>query len=285
MSRRRELSRRLAALTDIAGILSAMKSLALMETRILGEFMSSQRRMAAGIEATAADFLAWHPEFAAASEAQHELCVLIGSEQGFCGDFNEAVAARAGALYGGLGASVRWVIIGRRLSAGLGDDPRAALSLSGATVADEVPAVLLELTRELSRLLATEAMAGCSLSALYHDDAGGEIRLRRLLPLRDLPAPAEPRPCAAELNLSPTEFLAGLTRHALHASLNEALYSSLMAENHQRQAHMDHALQRLDEDTAGLRQACNAQRQEEITEEIEIILLSADMLAGDGQSS
>ncbi len=56
------------------------------------------------------------------------------------------------------------------------------------------------------------------------------------------------------------------------------LYSSLMAENQQRQAHMDRALQRLDEDSARLRLRYNNQRQEEITEEIEIILLSADML-------
>jgi len=48
MSRRRELARRLAALTDIAGILSAMKGLALMETRILRDSLDSQRRIRAG---------------------------------------------------------------------------------------------------------------------------------------------------------------------------------------------------------------------------------------------
>ena len=63
------------------------------------------------------------------------------------------------------------------------------------------------------------------------------------------------------------------------AALNEVLYSSLMVENRQRQMHMDHALQRLDDDSARLGLAYNAQRQEEITEEIEIILLSAEMLA------
>ena len=58
------------------------------------------------------------------------------------------------------------------------------------------------------------------------------------------------------------------------------LYSSLMVENRQRQAHMDRALQKLDEDTARLRLAHNIQRQKEITEEIEVILLSAEMLSG-----
>jgi F-type H+-transporting ATPase subunit gamma len=278
MSRRRELSRRLAALTDIAGIMSAMKSLAFMETRILQEFLPYQRRMVAGIEAAAADCLAWHPRFAAAPGTA-ELWVLVGSEQGFCGDFNERLVQWLGALDPGAKAPARWVILGQRLAARLRDDPRTALTLPGATVADEVPAVLLALTKELDRLLETEEFTGFGLSTLSHCDTAGNIRLHRLLPLRDLPPPSPPHPYPPELNLPPGHFIGGLTRHYLYAALNEVLYSALMAENHQRQAHMDRALQRLDESTVRLKRAYNAQRQEEITEEIEIILLSADMLA------
>lgn len=285
MSRRRELARRLAALTDIAGIMSAMKSLALMETRILRDFLVSQRRMVAGIEAAAADFLAWHGEFTPGPGTGRELCVLVGSEWGFCGDFNEAIVERTRALRARKHASARWVLVGQRLSARLGDNPLAALALPGATIADDVPAVLLRLTGELSRLLATKEMAGFGLSTLYHCDATGGIRLRRLLPLRDLPPPGGVHPYPAELNLPPAEFLAGLTRHYLYAALNEVLYNSLMAENRQRLAHMDRALQRLDENTEQLRLAYNAQRQEEIVEEIEVILLSADVLAGEGREA
>lgn len=280
MSRRREIGRRLAALTDIAGILSAMKSLALMETRLLSDFLDHQQRLVAGIEAAAADFLAWHGEFASLPGEERELCVLVGSEQGFCGDFNEAIAAWVRATCAENQAPARWAVVGQRLAARLVDDPRVALALPGATVADEVPAVLLRLTRELNRLLATAALAGHGLSALYHCDATGDIRQRRLLPLRDLP-PAPARACPPELNLSPADFLAGLTDHYLYAALNEVLYSSLMAENRRRLVHMDRALDRLDADTAQLRLAYNRQRQEEIIEEIEVILLSADMLASE----
>jgi len=280
MSRRREIDRRLEALTDIAGIMSAMKGLALMETRILMDFLASQQRMVAGIEAAAADFLAWHGEFASEALAGHEVCVLVGSEQGFCGDFNEALVARVEALCVERDAPAHWVIVGQRLAGRIGDRPHTALSLPGATVADEVPAVLLRLTGELGRLLARNDLAGYGLSTFYHCDANGDIRLRRLLPLRDLPTPAGEHPYPAELNLGAAEFIGGLTRHYLHAVLNEVLYSSLMVENRQRQAHMERALQKLDEDTARLRLAHNIQRQEEITEEIEVILLSAEMLSG-----
>ena len=92
-------------------------------------------------------------------------------------------------------------------------------------------------------------------------------------------APAKACAYPADLNLPPEVFLRGLTGHYLYAALNAVLYSSLMAENRQRQVHMDRALQRLDEDSARLQLTYNIQRQEEITEEIEVILLSADMLS------
>jgi F-type H+-transporting ATPase subunit gamma len=276
MSRRHALTKRLAGLTDIGDILSAMKSLALMETRRLGEFMESQRRRVATIEAAAADFLAWHPDLATAPEAGHELCLVIGSQQGFCGDYNDAMAERLQRYCGkDANAPTHWVVLGERLSSRLADDPRMMLALPGATVAHEVPAVLLRLSREIARLLALRDLAGHGFSVLHHCADSGDIRLRRLLPLRDLPPPA-PASHAPDLNLSPADFLAGLHQHYLHAALNEAIYSALLVENRQRQNHMDRALNRLDETVERLRLAANRQRQEDITEEIELLLLAGE---------
>lgn len=394
MSRRRELARRLGSLTDIADILGAMKSLALMETRTLLGFIACQERMVAGIEAALAELLAWHPALlhpwtreaedegdsppwrsvmpaagmelwplapppvaderwppAATPSAGEDLrppapvvpaaalWVLVGSEQGFCGDFNARLAARARDPQAPPLAG-RWLVVGQRLATKLGDDPRILLQLPGATVADEVPAVLLRLTRELGRLLATADLAGEAagesagetmgkavgeaagettgrttgkatgetpggaagggawkpaaggLGVLYQDEATNDLRLRQILPLGGPPSlPGAPDPFPPGLHgrtrmspfppviqLPPAELLDGLTRHYLYAVLNQVLYSSLTAENRQRQAHMDQALQRLEEKAERLRRACNAQRQEEITEEIEIILLSADAM-------
>jgi F-type H+-transporting ATPase subunit gamma len=157
-------------------------------------------------------------------------------------------------------------------------DQLAAVFIFATIVADEAPAVLLRLTRQLNGLLARDEFAGYGLSALYQCDVTGDLRLRHLLPLRDLPAPEPAYPYPAELHLPPIGFLRGLTGHYLHAVLNEVLYSSLLAENRQRQAHMNRALHRLEDDSARLRLRYNTQRQEEITEEIELILLSAAML-------
>ncbi|WP_126444996.1 F0F1 ATP synthase subunit gamma [Sulfuricystis multivorans] len=277
MSRRHVLAHRIMALDEIASILSAMKSLALMEIHLLGEFMTSQRQLTAGIERAAADLLAWHPALRPPAEAAPELCVVIGSQQGFCGDTNDALLdylAQRGipALTG------RWIVVGQRLSARLENDPRMLLALPGATVADEVPAVLQRLTREIVRLMASPDLAGRGLSALHHDPEDGAIRLRRLLPLRDLPAPRAAA-FAPDLNLPPADVLRGLMQHYLHAILNEVLYGALLAENRQREMHMERALRRLDERRARLRLAANRQRQSDITEEIELLLLAGEMQA------
>lgn len=276
MSRRHALTKRLAGLTDIGDILAAMKSLALMETRRLGEFMASQRRRVATIEAAAADFLAWHPDLANTPEAGRELCLVIGSQQGFCGDYNNALVDYLQRRCGKDAAMpTRWVVLGERLSSRLADDPRLMLALPGATVAHEVPAVLLKLSREIARLLASHELAGHGFSVLRHCAENDEICLRRLLPLRELPAPA-PASHPPDLNLSPADFLAELSRHYLHAALEESIHAALLIENRRRQAHMDRALSRLDETIAHLRLAANRQRQEDITEEIELLLLAGE---------
>jgi len=284
MTRRREIGRKLDTLTDISGILSAMRGLALMETRILGEFLDTQQRMVDGIATAAGDFLAWHPEYRAPDSHRHELWVLAGSEQGFCGDFNETIEAWAVARSRNAGTLERWVLVGRRLWDRLGEHPRTVKCLPGATVASEVPEILLRLTREINELLTSGGFAGSGLSTLYHDDASAAPRRRDLLPVRDLPPPRV-LAFGPVLNLPLGQFVSEFTTHYLYAALNDVLYSSLMEENRRRHAHMDRALDRLDENIERLRLAWNTQRQEEITEEIEVILLSASMLASELDST
>ena len=276
MSSRRELLRRLGFLNDISGIMSAMKALALMEMRILEEFLAAQHRMVASIEASAARFIAWNPKLFDVPPPDAEICLLIGSEQGFCGDFNEDLLNHWQGHDAVERAGEKMLVVGNRLAGRLGGET-SLQSLPGASVADEVPRVLLGLTKELNVLMADALVQGWGVSALYHCHATGEIKRRRLLPLRDLPPAPEAAAFPPDLNLSPEAFLEGLTGHYLYAVLNDILYSSLMAENQRRYAQMESALSKLDEDRNQLRLAYNARRQEDITEEIEILLLAADL--------
>jgi F-type H+-transporting ATPase subunit gamma len=57
--------------------------------------------------------------------------------------------------------------------------------------------------------------------------------------------------------------------------LHALLYASMMMENHDRVRHLDGAVRHIDDQSEDLARQCNALRQEEIIEEIEVILLSA----------
>jgi len=139
-----------------------------------------------------------------------------------------------------------------------------------------VPAVLnrlMDAVHAASRKLAGE---GAALFSLAHE-AEGEPKLKRLLPISPPPAPPLAHPPG--LQLAPAVFFAELLDQYLLAALYGLLYESLAAESRQRLAHMEHALDRLDETVAHLALERNALRQEKIVEEIEVILSSEQAFA------
>lgn len=276
MSRRAELEQRLGRLSEITDIMTAMKTMALIETRKFARFMSHQQRLVESIEAAAADFLAFHPAFRVGeqtSPGDGHLLILIGSERGFCGDFNETVVQALSAF---LEPGPRLIAVGRRLAARLEGHPRLLEWRDGPTVAEEVRPVLDGLLDRLHGLSA-EAEPWTRLSVLAHDPDGG-VATQAVLPMT-LPETHRfaypPR-----LTLDPSAFFAGLTEHYLIAKLPGLFYGSLMAENRRRLEHMERALNRMQVKIDDLGRRRNALRQEEITEEIEVILLSAESLLG-----
>lgn len=275
MSKRREVQKRIATLNDIDGILTAMKSLALLEIRTLAGFLEDQRRVVASMEAAASHFLAFHGEKLQPAAPMEELLVVVGSERGFCGDFNEQLLDALKRLAPG---NTRLLAVGRRLEAGLENDSRLLAQVEGATVAGEIRPALERLSGQLATLHQVAGDAPIKLSALYHCDETRQVRMRQLLPLTELPAARPACPYPPRLYLTPQAFYAELTDHYLHAALHEIFYNSLMVENRRRLEHMDSAIRRLEKDQGALRLKYNGLRQEEIIEEIEILMLSADAL-------
>jgi F-type H+-transporting ATPase subunit gamma len=91
MSSRRDLEIRLGSLNEIKEIMSAMKNLSLMEVHKLSRFLENQRRVIDSIETAAADLLQFHRTLFPESVTCRDFYLLVGSERGFCGDFNEAL--------------------------------------------------------------------------------------------------------------------------------------------------------------------------------------------------
>lgn len=281
MSRRRELEDRLHGLRDISGILRAMRNLALMEQQKLTKFLATQHRVVAGIEAAAEDFFAFYPEAVRQLGKGTSVWLILGSERGFCGDYNERLLEDVEQrLHERASHQPRLVVIGRKLVGKLSQDPRVVASLAGPTVAEEVPAVLIALMKTL-RGLQVGQTPGVRLefTIVHHGPAseGGGICVHE--PMRR----ASRRPVRAAypplLNLDPFVFATDLIDQHLFSLLHEVFYSSLMAENLRRFQHTDQAIQRLEHNVADLGLKRNSLRQEEITQEIEVIMLSAEALS------
>jgi len=270
MSRRHQIEARLESYADVRAILSAMKNIALTELRKLGGRLEHQRRAMATIERAAQDFVRFYaPPGAAAQEPG--LCIAIGSERGFCGEFNEALAEAARTR------GERLLVVGARLAERLGE-PLAADVLPGASVAEELSAVLERVAAWLERAQRAAPWAPLRVRVLYEDPDAAAPTLRIIAPLPLPDKPPRERGCPPQLTLPPAHFFAALAEQALLMSLQGAFSLSLIAENRRRLDHMDSALRRLDETTANLARRANIYRQEEITQEIEVIMLSAEAL-------
>ena len=116
------------------------------------------------------------------------------------------------------------------------------------------------------------------LTVVYHENVNGQITRRQILP----PFPRHQHRTflygnPPVLNLEPGVFFSDLTDHYLFAALHEIFYISLMTENLRRLQHLEGAIKHLDDETVALRRKSQIYRQEEITEEIEVILLNSEI--------
>lgn len=277
MTQRRELERHRRSLWEIHDIMNSMKTLAYMETRKVARFLDAQQAVVASIGNLAADFLSFYPEALPETDEAPRVYLLIGSERGFCGDLNHTLLTQLRAAREQFPFDQTNLIgIGRKLNMLLEDDETVAALIDGASVVEEVPAVLNQLVRELSSLQEIHGIV--SVYGIYHGSLDGIVMQKLLPPFQHYLH--QPRRFAhpPELNMSPADFLLELTEQHLFAALHEMLYTSLMTENRSRMSHLEGAVQHLDDESDELARKCNALRQEEIIEEIEVILLSASSI-------
>lgn len=272
--RQREIEQHRRKLGEIRNIMSSMKNLALMETRKLARYRVPQQQMVENLTTVAADFLHFHPNLHPVATGGTPCLLVIGSERGFCGDFNEGLIEQALASLGDEGVLL---LVGRKLQGTRIDDNRVCMAIEGPGVSEEIPAVLAHLVQVIEGLQSERGPL--ALDVLYHADESSRLTRHALLPpFADERLPQPAYATTPVLNLPPQAFFAGLMEHYLFAVLHEIFYVSLMAENNRRVQHLEGAVRKLDEKLEQLRRKGLAARQEEITEEIEVILLGAESM-------
>jgi len=277
MSRRRELEQHRDSLVEIREIMNSMKTLAYLETHKLQSTLPAQNAMIDDIESAARDFLAFHPDILPGTGESQRVILVFGSERGFCGDFNQALARYLQSVIDPHNNVVTVIAIGHKLHTLLQDTDSVHL-VGGANTVDETIPVLNEIVELLGKLQATGV--ALSVQVLYHGDEDHIASQQLLPPFRNLQGLATTLTEPPLLNVTPGQFLSELTDAYLFAALQQILNTSLMAENHRRVQHMDGAVRHLEQMSTEILHQCNALRQEEITEEIEVILLNAANLSG-----
>lgn len=263
MTALRELETRLLKLQDVREILVSMKNLAYLETRKLEHRLEAQRQSAELIERAATELLEHYPELRPGMPPFAVTAIIIGSERGFCGSFNDRLLAEVEQS-----GAEKLVSVGRKLTQRLEGDTRVSASIDGASITEEAEAVLDRLVK------AVESRGAMALIAVFHDVEEGVRRMPLLPPFTGLAKIASVT-SPPVLNLAPDKLFIELTDQYLYAALQLALLSSLLAENLSRVQHLEGAVQHLDEQLVNLEHRRHQLRQEEIIEEIEVILLNA----------
>lgn len=275
LSKRHQIVQHMASLNEIRAIMNSMKTLSMLEARKLTQTMSEQERVVSSTEQLALDFIHFYsPELQADSDKAFCLLV-IGTERGFCGNFNDQLIDVLNEIETRQDIRVEAIIaVGRKLCMHLKNNEKVLAELDGASVTEEAANVIQQVVDIFRRLQSKKK--GISLKVVYfqHDKECIET-LSLLPPFEGLEQDSKNEFFPPVLNLEPDDFFSELVEQYLLFRLHEVFYSSLKLESQQRVKHLESAIERLDQKLVHLARANNMLRQEEITEEIEIILLNA----------
>jgi F-type H+-transporting ATPase subunit gamma len=268
VSKRRQVLAKLQSLRDLGDVFGAMKNLALVEISRLAASARAREHLREELAAVARATTPVFVEGLGDGNGRDDLHVVIGSERGFCGAFNEPLVEKWRALAASKPED-RAIVVGSALVEELAGTAGVAMTLQGPTIAEDIDETLMRVL-EAIRTIQDRRKAPMGVKAIW--TAAGGVAQAAILPF----AP----PVEAILQVPPEFFLPHETfvrdfiDQYVDAVLHEAFCASLMAESRERVAHMTGALQHVDERCAQLQQRANRLRQEEITDTIETILLS-----------
>lgn len=272
MTRRHEQITHRRQLSEIRNIMNSMKTLAIMETNKLTRFIENQSAMTKNIENMAADFLHFNPQVLPEVEPTSHIVLLVGSERGFCGDYNEQLVKQLESSFTDIiQSNTTLIAIGSKLHPLLKETNHKIIYIEGAGIVEDIFNVVDYVAKEL-----VNYQQPASLYALHHNNQYNEIITETLLPpFKETNFEKENHTIPPLLNLVAKDFFLELTEYYLFNSIHRILYIALMIENQHRIQHLENATHHLDDKTEELKHKINALRQEEIIEEIEVILINA----------
>jgi F-type H+-transporting ATPase subunit gamma len=278
MSRAAELRARIASVDELLQVVTAMRSLAAARVQRAERALPGIRRYAeimADAIASAEALLAGASTLVPPSDLPATL-IVVCSEHGFAGRFNELLLDRAAAEPEA--ATGRLWLVGTR-----GAQLARARSLASewtmpmATHAAGVFDGARRLATELERRVARGELGRLAILGAHRAD-GETVALdrRQLLPLATS-SPSRPPPAVPPLHhLPPVVLLARVIDEHVVGELSRALMESFASENAARLQAMEAARHNIDDKLRELREQSRRLRQDEITAELLDVITGAE---------
>jgi F-type H+-transporting ATPase subunit gamma len=270
-----EIEARIAATHQLDAVIAAMRGIAASRSHEAHARLAGIRAAAATAGAAIGEVLAFAPESAAASNRSAQdsgdggdVCVVMGTEQGFVGALNDELAAHA-LHHGGTGVR-RWLLVGSRLvSAAAGHGMTCSWSAPMAAHPDGIPQLAVRVTDAIyARLTGGRRATRVSVVSALPGESRLRIAQRTLVPFDftrfEVPQRAQP----PLVNVAPARLITGLVEFYVFVELCEALMLSFAAENEARVRAMLAARANVQQRLNDLTQRYRALRQDEITSEI-----------------
>lgn len=297
MSTPEAIKRRLNTAEDLRSIVRTMKTLAAVNIRQYEDAVVALADYARTVEYGFQVLLQTRPERVqtpqSAGAPTRLGAIVLGSDHGLCGAFNEQVAAlflqrHPAAPQAG---PEPLIALGARVAGRLEDagrSPAAVMALPASVV--RIPAVVRDLLEQVAawRVAGTVDGVRVYFNAPHGREAGHEPRVELLLPLDEdrlrALAAAPWRPRALPFVASDWDALfAVVVQQHLFVTLHRAIALSLAGENASRLVAMHAAERNIDERLDSLRGEFHRQRQTAITTELLDIVSGYEAQMSDGR--
>lgn len=277
-----QLTRQAQTLASIRGVVRTMKTLAALNAapyeRAASAIEGYRRTVRDGFAAFA-HRMDRHALAEALAVRRHVL-VAFGSDHGFCGNYNEAVArATRGPSADGSPPPIV-LCVGAKLEAALADGGvTVERRLTPPASVDGIERLASQIVREIERQALDLPLLSLAVSLVYtrrleHGERG--VVATPLLPLERalLEAPRPwPERTLPDFSMAPAALLAALVRNHIFASVFHASAEAMVTENAARLALMQQAEQSVDERLDAVRREVSRVRQDQVTEELMDIVI------------
>ncbi|PIQ29074.1 hypothetical protein COW36_18235 [bacterium (Candidatus Blackallbacteria) CG17_big_fil_post_rev_8_21_14_2_50_48_46] len=278
MSDTREIEGRIRGYQAIGKIILSMKSLASFNLQQAQESIQQIRAYESQIYHALGDFMRLFPSQVTPFRKGRKLVIVLGSDQGLCGQFNQSLLHAAQASLAASGPETGFVLAGRRLQEDFQPEPLLKLS---------APSDLHSIYHRTSQILGFVHQAYVEgafqqVEVIFNRFEGlgaYHVRTHALLPL---PQGTSSRRSVL-IDVAPEVLFASLLSEYFYMELHRAFLESFLSENGVRLVNMNQASHNIEQRIESLENESHFARQNELTDELNEIMGSYSVIVGEGQ--